>query len=194
MIDTQFTTLYPTGSDLYSFFLDATGKIYNGTSFVDFVLADRLTYPVLTQESQSGSGIYVSQFPTSSPAGFYYAVAYLQSGDDPEATDLVISQSPTVYWDGTTFGGSPGISGGVKLAPDGLDDVILEPAEGGKPAINARVGLALVFDSAPGGVITGVNTTDPIKVYNPSGSVLRMTITADPVGNRTNAEINNVPE
>jgi len=85
------------------------------------------------------------------------------------------------------------VTGGVVLTPDAFDNIILEPSDGGHPAVNARQGIALMFVSAPAGVIAGVNTGGPITVYNPAGTVPRLTITGDPVGNRTNTVINNMP-
>jgi hypothetical protein len=76
---------------------------------------------------------------------------------------------------------------GYALAPAGLDAITLEAG------INARQGLALIFDAAPAGLVSGLAPGQPggtIVVRDHSGANTRITATIDADGNRTAVTLN----
>lgn len=81
---------------------------------------------------------------------------------------------------------------GYKLASDGFDTIIVEPAAGPVGAINARQSLALIMDASPVGGLTGV-TSNTIHVQNPGSTVSRAVVTVDADGNRTVPPVLNLP-
>jgi hypothetical protein len=65
-----------------------------------------------------------------------------------------------------------------KLAPDGLDNVVVEAG------VNARQALSPIL-AAAAGVLSGAGTGGPIVIKNPAGSVTRITAVTDSAGNRS---------
>lgn len=196
------------GLTLYANRINASWMFWNGTSDVAFNVNNWSTYAISLADK--GGGWYVADMPTG-PAGIYSFVIYEQLGSSPDKADTVLNaETPKMEWDGTAevplytrlapsdpgrtldvaSDGSIAVAG---LSASGLDDIIVEPATVTTPAINLRQAVALIYDAAPGGLLTGINTANPISVYNPSGETKRMTILADPVGNRSSVVINNMP-
>lgn len=161
-------------------------KVYNGTTYVSpYVVSNIPSYAISAPETPINSGIYSCDMPANSPPGFYSWTFFMKLGASPAAGDARFGVGSS-YWNGTSFGGTV-------LAPEGMDAVILEPETDTTPEINARQGIALAYISAPGGLLSGVKSSNPIIVKNPDGSIERMKVFADPDGNRTNVEIINMP-
>jgi hypothetical protein len=114
MADTTLRLRYPTGADLYTQIEGGAG-IWNGTAYVAFANAGWTTYATATPETPTGSGRYVCQFPTSSPAGNYSWSVYLRAGGTAAVGDVPIGNGDG-YWDGTTFGGASKVTDGITVA------------------------------------------------------------------------------
>jgi hypothetical protein len=82
---------------------------------------------------------------------------------------------------------------GFALSSTGIDSIVIEAAAGSQPNINARQGIALVFNAACYGLLNGVGSPSPVQILNPAGTVVRATVTTDSENNRTNVEFNNLP-
>lgn len=88
------------GKNLYALILNASGQIWNGSTFEAINAANWATYAIVLTE-QSTSGIYVANFPAVA-AGAYGVSMRLRSGASPATGDQVAAtvNSP-VHWDGS---------------------------------------------------------------------------------------------
>lgn len=174
--DTTIRTRYPTGKTLYTQIESGSG-VWNGTAYETFATADWGLYATSTPETPASSGRYVCQFPTSSAAGNYAWVVYLQSGGTPATTDTPIA-SGSSYWDGTTFGGTSAVTGDVsgKVLGSGsgsISGVGVQVANGGG-AIVVHQGTAQAGGASTITLDTGASSTDNVyqgcQVYLVSGT------------------------
>lgn len=136
--------LTPGWTDLYARAETAAGLIWNGSAYVAFVVADVASYRIPMVESPAGSGRYSAQFPTdASPAGNYTWSVYKGAGT---IGDTRWGGPDTGYWDGTTFGNSPGGggSGDLTAIQEGVDAINASLA-----ASKKLTPAAIVTDSAP---------------------------------------------
>lgn len=65
----------PSGLTCHVHIMNYSGQRWNGTTFVDFVLADLSTYALSVVEDGS-TGVYVANMPTSIPVGNYDIILY----------------------------------------------------------------------------------------------------------------------
>lgn len=173
-------------TNVYLILRNSSNQVYNGITYVSpYIVADIPSYAIQAPETPTNSGIYSCEMPVNSAPGNYSWTFFMKLGADPAAGDARFGVG-NQYWNGTSFGGTV-------LAPEGMDQIIIEPETDTTPAINARQGIALAYDSAPGGLLSGVKSSNPILVMNPDGSKTRMRVYADPDGNRTNVEIVEMP-
>jgi hypothetical protein len=87
-----------TGSTLYVLLLNATGQVYNGSTFETPANANWSTYDVAMTEAGT-TGIYRASMPTVAE-GAYSWLVYHQSGASPAVGDAVIG-SGAIRWTGT---------------------------------------------------------------------------------------------
>lgn len=108
---------YLSAKVVYFLVRNATGSIYNGSTFEAYATANYATYDIAATE-QSTSGYYTAAFPAIA-AGIYNVTAKEQTGGSPDESDLVIGAG-TVQWTGSVV---VPLSGGVALAATGLDNI-----------------------------------------------------------------------
>lgn len=108
---------YLSAKTVYFLIRNATGSIYNGSTFEAYVTANYSTYDVAATE-QSTSGYYTATFPSVS-AGIYNITVKEQAGGSPAESDAAIG-SGVIQWTGSAV---VPLSGGVVLAATGLDNI-----------------------------------------------------------------------
>ena len=88
------------GKTLYALILNASGQIWNGSTFEAINAANWATYAIAMAE-QSTTGIYTANFPAVA-AGSYGVTMRLRVGVSPATTDQVVAtvNSPA-HWDGS---------------------------------------------------------------------------------------------
>ena len=88
------------GKTLYALILNASGQIWNGSTFEAINAANWATYAIAMAE-QSTTGIYTANFPAVA-AGSYGVTMRLRVGVSPATTDQAVAtvNSP-VHWDGS---------------------------------------------------------------------------------------------
>lgn len=94
------TILYPyaTGKTLDFQVIDATGKAWNGTAFVDMDTAPWASLAIPMPEI-GNTGRYPVNFPAV-PAGLYGVIICLRAGSTPAKGDVAVSTS-SMDWNGT---------------------------------------------------------------------------------------------
>ena len=114
--DTSLRLPHPTGATIYTiiFAPGTTQTAWNGTAYATFAVASWTTFATSTPETPASSGFYVAAFPTSSAAGNYHWVHYLQAGASPASTDAVVGGNEG-YWDGSTFGNVGAVTAEITL-------------------------------------------------------------------------------
>lgn len=105
---------HDTGVTLYAQVLDATGQIYNGSTFEVPVDANWGTYDIALTEAGT-TRIYRASFPAVA-AGVYSLLIYLQAGGSPAVADTLIGLGD-MAWSGTAA--VLGASGDAVLAAIG---------------------------------------------------------------------------
>lgn len=177
-----------TGLTVYFLVFNATGQVYNGSSYVSYVAANYTTYAV-SSSALGSSGIYAGNMPTSS-AGVYSLIARKQSGGSPAESDTDVAEG-TLFWDGSTSA--------IALSSAGLDQVLIESgitasaslvndAATQLTAINARQALALI-QAISAGLLSGVSGNAPVFKAAGKSSVTRLSGTNDASDDRTAATI-----
>lgn len=158
------------------------GSIWNSTTeeYVDYIVANIGDFQLATPENPVGSGDYQAIMPVDSPAGKYTWGQYRRMGGTPAASDPLVGYG-SGYWNGETF-----------ASESSLESQIVESASGLLPDFNAKVAIGLILDAACFGVLKNVETTSP-EVWNPAGTIQRMTINVDENGNRVSIEVNSLP-
>jgi len=90
---------YPTGATLYALLFDATGQIYNGSTFGAPSSASWTDYDIAMAEVATATGIYRASMPAVA-AGAYGWVVRRQAGASPAVADIAVG-SGTIRWTGT---------------------------------------------------------------------------------------------
>lgn len=89
-----------TGQTIYAHLTNSAGKRWNGSAFETYAVADWANYS-LTMTEQSGSGVYMADFPSAiTTAGSYEFYVYLQNSSSPASGDQIVGTG-TVYWNGS---------------------------------------------------------------------------------------------
>jgi hypothetical protein len=123
----ELKTTFTTGSTVYYHLRNATGSIYNGSTFETYNTANYGNYDIPATEQGTASGFFVGTMPVIS-AGIYVVTAKQQVGASPAESDPVIG-SGEIQWNGTAEAYS---AGGTILAATGLDNI--SPADPGSVA------------------------------------------------------------
>lgn len=79
-----------TGSNVYGIIQDVGGKVFNGSAFVDYVVADLHSYAIPLTETPTGSRRFAAAMPALAD-GSYAVAYYLQSGGEPSINDELIA-------------------------------------------------------------------------------------------------------
>lgn len=90
---------YPTGATLYALLFDATGQVYNGSTFEAPASANWATYDIAMSEVATATGIYRASMPVVA-AGAYGWVVRKQAGGSPAVSDVVVGAG-SIRWTGT---------------------------------------------------------------------------------------------
>lgn len=90
---------YPTGATLYALLFDATGQIYNGSTFVAPGSTNWTSYDIALTEVATATGIYRGNMPTVT-TGVYSFVVRKQAGGSPAVSDVVVGVGE-LEWDGS---------------------------------------------------------------------------------------------
>lgn len=90
---------YPTGSTLYALLFDATGQVYNGSTFAAPGSASWTDYDIAMTEVATATGIYRASMPAVA-AGAYGWVVRKQAGGSPAASDPTVGAG-SIRWTGT---------------------------------------------------------------------------------------------
>lgn len=160
-----------TGTTLYALVFNASGLVWNGTTFATPVAGSWATYAVALTEI-TGTGLFRGDFPAA-PAGTYFVSARRRVGGSPAASDPIVALG-RLDWSGS------GLASAVaaRLAADGLDPITVEAG------INARQALAGSL-SAAAGVVSGAGTGTVILRAAGAPGTTRIQATTDANGNRS---------
>lgn len=90
---------YPSGSTLYALLFDATGNVWNGSSFVAPGSAAWTDYDIAMSEIATATGIYHGTMPAA-VAGVYSFVVRKQTGGSPAVSDVTVGIG-RIEWTGT---------------------------------------------------------------------------------------------
>ena len=90
---------YPAGATLYVLLFDATGQIYNGSTFGAPSSASWTDYDIAMTEAATATGIYRATMPAVA-AGVYGWVVRKQAGGSPVVSDVTVGAG-SFAWDGT---------------------------------------------------------------------------------------------
>ena len=110
---------HPTGATLYALLFDATGQIYNGSTFGAPSSASWTGYGIAMSEAATATGIYRADMPAVA-AGAYGWVVRKQAGGSPAVGDIAVGAG-SIRWTGTAEEAVPAAvnvtySAGVALA------------------------------------------------------------------------------
>lgn len=106
----EIQTAHLSGKNVYALVRNATGSVWNGSSFVTYATANLSSYAISLTEQGTASGYYTGIFPTVS-AGVYAIVACERAGGSPAEGDSLIA-SGNLEWDGSAV-----VSMSSRLAP-----------------------------------------------------------------------------
>ena len=90
---------YPTGATLYVLLSDATGQVYNGSTFEAPGSASWATYGIAMTEAATATGIYRASMPAVA-AGVYGWTVRKQAGGSPAVSDATVGVGE-IRWTGT---------------------------------------------------------------------------------------------
>ncbi len=90
---------HSSGSTLYALLFDATGNVWNGSSFAAPASASWTDYDIAMTEVATATGIYRASRPAAA-AGVYGWVVRKQAGGPPAVTDIAVG-SGEIRWTGT---------------------------------------------------------------------------------------------
>ncbi len=90
---------YPTGATLYAMLFDATGQVWNGSTFAAPGSASWTDYDIAMTEAATATGIYRASMPAVA-AGVYSFVVRKQAGASPAVGDITAG-SGRIEWTGT---------------------------------------------------------------------------------------------
>lgn len=90
---------HPTGATLYALLFDATGQIYNGSTFGAPSSASWTDYDIAMSEAATATGIYRADMPAVA-AGAYGWVVRKQAGGSPAVGDIAVGAG-SIRWTGT---------------------------------------------------------------------------------------------
>lgn len=90
---------HSSGSTLYALLFDATGNVWNGSSFVTPASASWTDYDIAMTEVATATGIYRASMPAAA-AGVYGWVVRKQAGASPAVGDIAVGTG-RIEWNGT---------------------------------------------------------------------------------------------
>ena len=143
---------HPTGATLYALLFDATGQIYNGSTFGAPSSASWTGYGIAMSEAATATGIYRADMPAVA-AGAYGWVVRKQAGGSPAVGDIAVGAG-SIRWTGTAEEAVPAAvnvtySAGVALA--------------GRLAENADVS-PLALEATAQAILEDTSTTLPTAI------------------------------
>lgn len=100
-----------TGTTVYFLLRNATGSIWNGSTFVAYVTANYADYDIAATEQGTASGYFVATMPAVG-VGVYRWVAKTRAGGSPVEGDAVIA-SGEINWTGSVVVTQATIAGAV---------------------------------------------------------------------------------
>lgn len=92
---------YPAGATLYALLSNATGSVYNGSTFETFVDANIGNYDIALTEQGTASGFYAGNMPALA-AGVYHVAIRERAGASPAVSDPTVGLGD-VLWDGSAI-------------------------------------------------------------------------------------------
>jgi hypothetical protein len=95
----ELICVYPTGCTLYAHLFDATGQIWNGSSFEAPASGNWADYDIAMTEAATATQIYRATMPAAS-AGAYSFVVRKQAGGSPAVADIAVAVGQ-IQWNGT---------------------------------------------------------------------------------------------
>jgi len=148
---------YPIGATLYALLFDATGNVWNGSSFVAPASASWTDYDIAMSEAATATGIYRASMPAAA-AGSYGWVVRKQAGAGPAVTDIAVG-SGEIRWTGTAEEAVPAAVNVTMVkglpAPDlsGLDGL-----DGSTLALEATAQAILEDTGTAGALLSGIDS------------------------------------
>lgn len=94
----ELQTDYLAGKTVYFLLRNATGSIWNGSSFESYNSGNYANYPITASE-QGSSGYFVGSMPII-VSGLYYLLAKERVGGSPAETDITVGTGQ-ILWGGT---------------------------------------------------------------------------------------------
>lgn len=170
----EIQCVHTTAKTVYAQIFNATGSVWNGTSFEAYATANIANYDIALTEQGTASGIYMGDFPSLS-AGLYNVIARERAGGSPAEADVAIGVG-IHHWDGSAL-----IPRG-RLSTSGADD-LLDRSAGIETNRTLRQGLRLIL-AALCGKLSGAATTS-IAIRDTNDTKDRIAATVDSDGNRS---------
>lgn len=147
---------YPIGATLYALLFDATGNVWNGSSFVAPASASWTDYDIAMSEAATATGIYRASMPAAA-AGSYGWVVRKQAGAGPAVTDIAVG-SGEIRWTGTAEEAVPAAVNVTYSAGVALAGRLAEYADVSPLALEATAQAILEDTSTAGALLSGIDS------------------------------------
>ena len=152
----ELVILYPTGATLYAMLFDATGQIYNGSTFAAPSSASWTDYDIAMSEAATATGIYRASMPAAA-AGSYGWVVRKQAGAGPAVTDIAVG-SGEIRWTGTAEEAVPAAVNVTYSAGVALAGRLAEYADVSPLALEATAQAILEDTGTAGALLSGIDS------------------------------------
>ena len=147
---------YPIGATLYALLFDATGNVWNGSSFVAPASASWTDYDIAMSEAATATGIYRASMPAAA-AGSYGWVVRKQAGAGPAVTDIAVG-SGEIRWTGTAEEAVPAAVNVTYSAGVALAGRLAEYADVSPLALEATAQAILEDTGTAGALLSGIDS------------------------------------
>ena len=147
---------HPTGATLYALLFDATGQIYNGSTFGAPSSASWTGYGIAMSEAATATGIYRADMPAVA-AGAYGWVVRKQAGGSPAVGDIAVGAG-SIRWTGTAEEAVPAAVNVTYSAGVALAGRLAENADVSPLALEATAQAILEDTSTAGALLSGIDS------------------------------------
>jgi len=147
---------YPIGATLYALLFDATGNVWNGSSFVAPASASWTDYDIAMSEAATATGIYRASMPAAA-AGSYGWVVRKQAGAGPAVSDITVGAG-SIRWTGTAEETVPAAVNVTYSAGVALAGRLAEYADVSPLALEATAQAILEDTGTAGALLSGIDS------------------------------------
>ena len=147
---------HPTGATLYALLFDATGQVYNGSTFGAPGSASWTDYDIAMTEAATATGIYRASMPAVA-AGAYGWVVRRQAGGSPAVTDITVGAG-SIRWTGAAEEAVPAAVNVTHSAGVALAGRLAEYADVSPLALEATAQAILEDTGTAGALLSGIDS------------------------------------